>query len=94
MIHGVEVSDSCAWISAARNIGKWYLGVEKGVEELKDTWRRENKRESDLCHTREAAPSRAANLRAATANTTIERASEESRTDMAKRVARFILNKG
>ena len=94
MIHGVEVSDSCAWISAARNTGIWYLGVEKGAEELKDTWRREYKQESDPFHTREAAPSRAANLRAATANTTIERADQESRTDMAERVARFILDKG
>ena len=43
------------WVTAAKNIGKWHLGVEIGAQELEDAWRRTDKRESDRRHRREAA---------------------------------------
>lgn len=51
----MEVNDSHDWASAANNMGKWYLGVEKGAEKFEDTWQRENKRNLDRRHKREAA---------------------------------------
>ena len=55
------------WVTAAKNMGKWHLGVEKGAQELEDAWRCADKRESDRRHRREAAALRAANRRIAPA---------------------------
>lgn len=44
-------------------MGKWNLGVEKEGEEIEDTWRRVDIRESDRRHIRGAATSIAANGR-------------------------------
>ena len=50
-----------------KNMGKWHLGVEKGAQELEDTWKRADKRESDRRHRRETAASTVANRRIAPA---------------------------
>ena len=60
-VYDVEVNDAYDWVTAAKNVGKWHLGVEKGAQELEDAWRCADKRESDRRHSREAAALRAAN---------------------------------
>ncbi|CAM9884983.1 unnamed protein product [Sphacelaria rigidula] len=30
-------ADAYDWVIAAKNVGKWYIGVEKGAEEFEDT---------------------------------------------------------
>lgn len=48
-------------------MGKWNIGFEKGAGEYKETWRRGDKRESDLRHKGEAAAWRAINGRSVSA---------------------------
>ena len=50
----VEVNDAYDWVTAAKNMDKWHLGVEKGAQEHEHAWRRADKRESDRRHRREA----------------------------------------
>ena len=38
-VYDVEVNDAYDWVTAAKNMGKWHLGVEKGAQELEDAWR-------------------------------------------------------
>ena len=67
-VYDVEVNDAYDWVTAAMNMGKWHLGVEKGAQELEDdAWRCADKRESDRRHRREAAASRFAYRRTAPA---------------------------
>ena len=66
-VYDVEVNDAYDWVTVAKNMGKWHLGVEKGAQELEDAWRCADKRESDRRHRREAAASRVANRRIAPA---------------------------
>ena len=66
-VYDVEVNDAYDWVTAAKDMGKWHLGVEKGAQELEDAWRCADKRESDRRHRREAAALRAANQRIAPA---------------------------
>ena len=61
--YGVEVDDAYDWVTAAKNMGKWHLGVERGAQELEGAWRRADKRESGRRHRREAAASKAAHRR-------------------------------
>lgn len=77
-------------MTRAKNMGKWDLEVEKGVEDFEDMWRREDKHESDFRHKREVAASRAANQRAATANTTTPTAREEDMMEMTDIIARCL----
>ena len=35
-VYDVEVNDAYDWVTAAKNMGKWHLGVEKGAQELED----------------------------------------------------------
>ena len=42
-VYDVEVNDAYVWVTAAKNMGKWHLGIEKGAQELEDAWRRAEK---------------------------------------------------
>lgn len=72
------------WIIAGMNMGRWYLGVEKGEHEF-EVWGREDKLRSYLRHEREAAA-----LGAATTNPTTATTHEESRMGTIRRVSRFV----
>ena len=37
---GVVVKDGRDWMTAAKNVGKWHRGVERGAEALDSAWRR------------------------------------------------------
>ena len=41
---GVVVKDGRDWMTAAKNVGKWHRGVERGAQALDSAWRR-----ADLC---------------------------------------------
>ena len=41
---GVVVKDGRDWMTAAKYVGKWHRGVERGAEALDSAWRR-----ADLC---------------------------------------------
>lgn len=36
-IYGVKFNDACDWFTEAKNLGKWYLGVENGGGEISRT---------------------------------------------------------
>ncbi|CAN0073094.1 unnamed protein product, partial [Sphacelaria rigidula] len=54
-VYGVDVNDAYDWVTAAKNLGKWHIEVDKGAEEFKGTYRCADKREPDCRHRREAA---------------------------------------
>ncbi|CAM9165289.1 unnamed protein product [Sphacelaria rigidula] len=89
-VYGVETDDAHDCATAGGNMGKWHLGVKKGAEEFKSTWRREHRRESDRRHKREAATWRTVNQRTALSSTTTARAREESKMEMAEGMTRFV----
>ena len=35
-VYDVEINDANDWVTAAKNMSKWHLGVEKGAQELGD----------------------------------------------------------
>ena len=37
---GVDVKDGRDWMTAAKNVGMWHRGVERGAETLDNAWRR------------------------------------------------------
>ena len=37
---GVVVKDGRDWMTAAKNVGKWHRGIERGAEALDSAWRR------------------------------------------------------
>ena len=45
---GVVVKDGRDWMTAAKNMGKWHRGVERGAEALDSAWRREDLRQSSV----------------------------------------------
>ena len=45
---GVVVKDGRDWMTAAKNVGKWHRGVERGAEALDSAWRRADLRQSNV----------------------------------------------
>ena len=50
---GVLVKDGQDWMTAAKNVGMWYRGVEGGAEALDSAWRRADLRQSNMHRQRE-----------------------------------------
>ena len=50
---GVVVKDGRDWMTAAKNMGKWHRGVERGAEALDSAWRRADLRQSNVQRQRE-----------------------------------------
>ena len=50
---GVVVKDGRDWMTAAKNMGNWHLGVERGGEALDSAWRRADLRQSNVQRQRE-----------------------------------------
>ena len=51
----VVVKDGRDWMTAAKNVGKWHRGVERGAEALDSAWRRPNLRQSNVQRQREVS---------------------------------------
>ena len=47
------VKDGRDWMTAAKNVGKWHRGVERGAEALGSAWRRADLRQSNVQRQRE-----------------------------------------
>ena len=45
---GVVVKNGRDWMTAAKNVGKWHRGVERGAEALDSAWRRADLRQSNV----------------------------------------------
>ena len=52
---GVVVKDGRDWMTAAKNMGKWHRGVERGAEALDSAWRRADLRQSNVPLQREVS---------------------------------------
>ena len=52
---GVVVKDGRDWMTAAKNMGKWHRGVERGAEALDRAWRRADLRQSNVQLQREVS---------------------------------------
>ena len=52
---GVVVKDGRDWMTAAKNMGKWHRGVERGAEALDSAWRRADLRQSNVQLQREVS---------------------------------------
>ena len=52
---GVVVKDGRKCMTAAKNVGKWHRGVERGTEALDSTWRRADLRQSKVQRLREVS---------------------------------------
>ena len=52
---GVVVKDGRDWMTAAKNVGKWLQGVERGAEALNRAWRRADLRQSNAQRQREVS---------------------------------------
>ena len=52
---GVVVKDGRGWMTAAKNVGKWHWGVERGAEALDSAWRRADLRQSNVQRQREVS---------------------------------------
>ena len=52
---GVVVKDGRDWMTAAKNMGKWHRGVERGAEALDSAWRRADLRQSNVQRQREVS---------------------------------------
>ena len=52
---GVVVKDGRDWMTAAKNMGKWHQGVERGAEALDSAWRRADLRQSNVQPQREVS---------------------------------------
>ena len=52
---GVVVKDGRDWMTAAKNVGKWHWGVERGAEALDSAWRRADLRQSNVQRQREVS---------------------------------------
>ena len=52
---GVVVKDGRDWMTAAKNVGKWYRGLERGAEALDSAWRRADLRQSNVQRQREVS---------------------------------------
>ena len=54
---GVAVKGGRDWKTAAKNVGMWHRGVERGAEALDSAWQREDLRQSNLQRQREVSES-------------------------------------
>ena len=45
---GVVVKDGRDWMTAAKNMGQWHRGVERGAKALDSAWRRADLRQSNV----------------------------------------------
>ena len=54
---GVVVKDGRDWMTAAKNVGIWHRGFERGAEALDNAWRRADLRRSHVRRQREASES-------------------------------------
>ena len=52
---GVVVKDGRDWMTAAKNVGMWHRGVERGAEALDSAWRRADLRQSNVQRQREVS---------------------------------------
>ena len=52
---GVVVKDGRDWMTAAKNVGRWHRGVERGAEALESAWRRADLRQSNVQRQREVS---------------------------------------
>ena len=52
---GVVVKDGGDWITAAKNVGMWHRGVERGAEALASAWRCADLRQSNVRRQREVS---------------------------------------
>ena len=52
---GVVVMDERDWTTAAKNVGMWHRGIEKGAEALDNTWRCADLHQSNVRRQREAS---------------------------------------
>ena len=52
---GVVVKDGRDWMTAAKNMGQWHRGVERGAEALDSAWRRADLRQSNVQRQREVS---------------------------------------
>ena len=52
---GVVVKDGQDWMTAAKNVGMWHRGVERGAEALDSAWRRADLRKSNVQRQREVS---------------------------------------
>ena len=57
---GVVVKDGRDWMTAAKNVGMWHRGVERGAKTLDSAWRRTDLRQSNV--QRQRASARLVNL--------------------------------
>ena len=55
VVFGVVAKDGRDWMTAAKNVGKWHRGVERGAETLDSAWRRTDLRESNVQRQREVS---------------------------------------
>ena len=55
VVFGVVVKDGRDWMTAAKNVGKWHRGVERGAEALDSAWRRADLRQSNVQRQREVS---------------------------------------
>ena len=54
-LFGVVVKDERDWMTAAKNVGKWPRGVERGAQALDSAWRRADLRRSNVQRQREVS---------------------------------------
>ena len=52
---GVVAKDGRDWMTAAKNVGMWHRGVERGAEALDSAWRRVDLRKSNVQRLREVS---------------------------------------
>ena len=55
VVFGVVVKNGRDWMTAAKNMGKWHRGVERGAEALDSAWRRADLRQSNVQLQREVS---------------------------------------
>ena len=51
----VVVKDGRDWMTAAKNLGIWHRGAERGAEALDNAWRRADLSQSNVRHQRETS---------------------------------------
>ena len=51
----VVVKDGRDWMTAAKNVGKWHRGVERGAKALDSAWRHADLRQSNVQRQREVS---------------------------------------
>ena len=49
---GVAVKDGRDWMAAAKSVGMWHRGIERGAEALDNAWRCADLRQSNVRPTR------------------------------------------